>query len=90
MNKEKALPVYELLNKENLVAWEDDFSEYLNEYRRTQNVDFLLTSIEQLFQKFRIDIREKRKPVTVKPEDLEVVAYLFLSKEDFKDLTLET
>ena len=90
VNKEKALPVYELLNKENLVAWEDDFSEYLNEYRRTQNVDFLLTSIEQLFQKFRIDIREKRKPVTVKPEDLEVVAYLFLSKEDFKDLTLET
>lgn len=88
--KEKALPIYEILNKENLVAWEDEFSESLDEYRRTQNIDLLLTSLEQLFQKYRIDQREKRKPKAIQPEDLEVVCYTFLSREDFKDITLET
>jgi hypothetical protein len=87
--KEKALSIYEILNKENLVAWEDEFSEYIDEYRRTQNIDEMLTSLEQLFQKYRIDIREKRKPKTIQPQDLEVVAYMFLSREDFKELTLE-
>jgi superfamily II DNA/RNA helicase len=87
--KEKALPIYEILNKENLVAWEDEFGEYMDEYRRTQNIDEMLTSLEQLFQKYRIDIREKRKPKTIQPQDLEVVAYMFLSREDFKELTLE-
>lgn len=90
ISKEKALPVYSILNQENLVAWEEDFREFLDEYHRTQNIDVLLTSIEQLLQKYRIDVREKRKPKAIKPEDLEVVAYIFLSREDFNDLTLET
>jgi len=90
VSKEKALRVYRILNQENLVAWEDDFAEYLEDYRRYQNIDTLLTSIEQLFQKYRIDLREKRRPQALKPEDLEVVSYMFLSREDFKDITLET
>lgn len=89
VSKEKALPIYRILNQENLVAWEDDFSEYLDEYRRHKNIDTLLTSIEQLFQKYRIDLREKRRPKALEPEDLEVVGYMFLSREDFKDLILE-
>jgi superfamily II DNA/RNA helicase len=89
VSKEKALPIYQILNQENLVAWEDDFAEYLEEYRRDQNIDTLLTTIEQLFQKYRIDLREKRKPKALAPQDLEVVAYMFLSREDFKDLALE-
>jgi len=88
--KDKALPIYRILNQENLVAWEDDFAEYLDEYRRHQNIDALLTSLEQLFQKYMIEKREKRKPQALKPEDLEVVAYMFLSRPDFKDITLET
>jgi hypothetical protein len=89
VNKEKTLPIYSIINQENLVAWEDEFAEYIEEYHRTQNIDSLLTSIEQLFQKYRMETREKRKPKVLKPEDLEVVAYMFLSREDFKDLTLE-
>ena len=90
VSKEKALPIYRILNQENLVAWEDDFAEYLDEYHRHQNIDALLTSLEQLFQKYMIEKREKRKPQAIKPEDLEVVAYMFLSRPDFKDITLET
>ena len=88
--KEKALPIYRILNQENLVAWEDDFAEYLDDYRRHQNIDVLLTSLEQLFQKYMIEKREKRKPQALEPQDLEVVAYMFLSRPDFKDITLET
>jgi superfamily II DNA/RNA helicase len=88
--KDEALRIYQILNQENLVAWEDDFAEYLDEYLRHQNIKALLTSLEQLFQKYRIDIREKRRPKALEPEDLEVVCYMFLSREDFKDLTLET
>jgi superfamily II DNA/RNA helicase/HKD family nuclease len=89
VSKEKALPIYQILNQENLVAWEDDFAEYMEEYRRQQNIDMMLTAVEQLFQKYRIDLREKRKPKALTPTDLEVVAYMFLSREDFKDMTLE-
>jgi len=88
--KDKALPIYRILNQENLLAWEDDFAEYLDEYRRQQNIDALLKSLEQLFQKYMIEKREKRKPQALKPEDLEVVAYMFLSRPDLKDITLET
>lgn len=90
VSREKALPIYRILNQENLVAWEDDFAEYLDEYRRHQNIDTLLTSIEQLFQKYRIETREKRRPKALEPQDLEVVAYMFLSRPDFNELTLET
>jgi len=90
VSKEKALPIYKILNQENLVAWEDDFEEYLDEYRRHQNIDALITAIEQLFQKYRIDLREKRRPKALEPRDLEVVAYMFLIRPDFTELTLET
>jgi hypothetical protein len=90
VTKEKASSIYTILQRENLVAWESDFADYLDEYRRTQSIDSLLTSLEQLFQMYRIDLREKRKPKTFQPEDLEVVAYMFLSRPDFKEITLET
>ena len=90
VSKEQALHVYRILNQENLVAWEDEFSEFLDEYRRQQDIEALLTSLEQLFQKYRIDLREKRRPKALEPDDLEVVCYMFLSREDFKDITLET
>jgi superfamily II DNA/RNA helicase len=90
VTKEKALPIYSILEQENLVAWESDFADYLDEYDRNKDINILLSSLEQLFQKYRIDLREKRKPKTLEPEDLEVVAYMFLSRPDFKEITLET
>ena len=88
VTKEKALPIYRILNQENLVAWEDDFSDYLDEYRRYQNIDVLITSLEQLFQKYRIDIREKRRPRVLNPDELEVVCYMYLSRENLKEISL--
>ena len=90
VSKEKALNIYRIMNQENLVAWEDEFAENLNEYKRHQNIEALLTSLEQLFQKYRIEKREKRRPKALEPEDLETVAYMFLSREDFKEMALET
>lgn len=72
------------------MAWEDEFAENLNEYKRDQNIEALLTSLEQLFQKYRIEKREQRRPKALEPEDLETVAYMFLSREDFKETALET
>ena len=71
-----------LLYQENLVAWEDEFAEYLDEYKRHQNIRALLTSIENLFQRYKIGLREKARPKALEPADLEVVCYMFLSRED--------
>jgi FtsZ-binding cell division protein ZapB len=90
VTKERALNIYRILNNENLIAWDDDFAEFLEEYRRHQNIDTLLTSIEQLFQKYKIETREKRRPQALKPQDLEVIAYMFLSRPDLTELPLNT
>jgi hypothetical protein len=37
--KDRTLPVYDLLLKQSLVAWEEDFAEFLHEYRQTKNGD---------------------------------------------------
>jgi superfamily II DNA/RNA helicase len=90
VSKEQALRIYTILNEENLVAWEDEFAEFMDEYRREQDIEALLTSLEQLFQKYRIDLRGKRRPKALEPEDLEVVCYMFLSREGFEYVPLES
>jgi ERCC4-related helicase len=89
VSKEEALPLYRVLNQENLVAWEDEFAQFLDEFRRDQSPKALLTSLETLFQKYKIGPRERARPRAVNPEDLEVVCYMFLSRDDVKELTLE-
>jgi signal recognition particle subunit SEC65 len=89
VSKEEALPIYRVLNQENLVAWEDEFAGFLDDYRRDQNAKALLTALEQLFQKYRIGLRERARPKALSSEDLEVVCYMFLSRADIKELTLE-
>ncbi|MEM2941594.1 MAG: helicase-related protein [Thermoproteota archaeon] len=89
ISKEDALPIYKILNSENLVAWEDEFADYLDEYRRNQNIKALLMSLEQLFQKYRIEPRERGRPKALTPDDLQIVCYMFLSQQQTKDLTLE-
>lgn len=89
VSKEQALSVFETMNRENLVAWEDEFADLLDEYSRQQNIGAILTSLEQLFQKYQIGPREKGRPRALEPKDLEVVGYTFLSREDFKDSIIE-
>jgi len=53
-------------------------------------MEALLTSVEQLFQKYRIEKREKRRPKALESEDLETIAYMSLSREDFREMALVT
>jgi superfamily II DNA or RNA helicase len=86
VNEEKASKAYEILLSENLAAWDEEISDYLSDYRRSQNISSLLTSLDQLFHKFKIDKKEKRRARILEPKDLEVIAYVFLSREDEKDI----
>jgi superfamily II DNA/RNA helicase len=90
VSQDKAETIYRILNHEPLSAWEDEFEQIQEEYHRNQNINALLTSLEQLFQKYRIHYREKGQAKALQPENLEIVAYTFLVREDFKNLTLET
>ena len=49
----------------------------------------LLTGIRCNTAMYRIEKREKRRPKALEPEDLETVAYMFLSRDDFRELALE-
>jgi hypothetical protein len=89
LSKDLALPIYRVLNQENLVAWEEEFAEYLDEFRRHQNIEAMLSDLENLFQKYRIGLREKGKPKTLAAEALEVVCYMFLSRHDAGELAIE-
>lgn len=87
ISKEETLPIFRLLMQHNLVAWEDDFEDILSDYKRQQNMKAVLTSIEQLFQRFKIEARERRRPRPLEPSDLEIVCYTFLSNSGFKELS---
>jgi ERCC4-related helicase len=79
--KDKTLPVYDVLLKQNLVAWEEELGLMLAEYRKDKNAEALLSAIDTLLHIYKI---EARKPFGVKklaPEDLEIVGYTFLSRE---------
>ncbi len=89
VSNEEAQPIYKVLNQENLVAWEDEFADYLDEYRQHRNVKALLTMLEHLFQKYRIGLRDRAKPRALATEDLEVVCYMFLSRQDVGELAIE-
>ena len=81
LSKDQALHVYQILNKESLMAWEDDFSEILEDFKRTQNADGMVSSLDQLFHRFRIELRTLERPKALAPSDMEVVGYMFLTKE---------
>ncbi len=45
--------------------------------------------LEHLFQKYRIGLRDRAKPRALATEDLEVVCYMFLSRQDVGELAIE-
>jgi hypothetical protein len=90
LSKDESLEVYRVLNQENLVAWEDEFHEYLEDYKRHQNIGSVLSSLENLFQKYRIGLRERAKPKALSPTDLDVICYMFLSRQDVGQLVIGT
>jgi SNF2 family DNA or RNA helicase len=94
---EKTSAIFEILDKRNLAAWEDDFGEIIDTYNRSGNAENLLDSLALLFRRYRI-IDEKseggkgkasssfdsRVAKELKPEDLELIGYFFLTKEGFQ------
>jgi hypothetical protein len=78
--KDRTLPVYDLLLKQNLVAWEEDFAEFMQEYRRTKNAEALLSSVDSLIGHYKIEPRGPAGIRKLERNDLEVIGYVFLSK----------
>lgn len=78
--KDRTLPVYDLLLKQNLVAWEEDFAEYMHEYRQTENAEALLAAVDNLVVRYKIEPREPAGIRKLDKKELEVIGYIFLSK----------
>jgi len=78
--KDKTLPVYDMLLKQNLVAWEADFGEFLQEYKITKNADALLSSVDSLIARYKIEPRARAGAKALDRNALEVIGYIFLSK----------
>ena len=100
--KDKTLPIYDLLLKQSLVAWEEDFGEFLQEYRQTKNANSLLASVDSLIARYRIEPRGPSGLRKLEKNDLQIIGYIFLSKptgefpmlsvagEHVSDLTAQT
>ena len=78
--KDATLPIYELLLRQNLVAWEEDFGEFLQEYKVTKNADALLSSVDTLVARYKIAPRVRAGAKELDPNALEVIGYIFLSR----------
>ena len=86
ISREDASEIYAILNRQNLVAWEDEFFEFYQDYRIHQDAKVLLASIRALFMRYKIDSsrHEKRRCIKLNPQDLTVVGYEFLTPTDLK------
>lgn len=81
ISQNDASDVYAIMNRQNLVAWEDEFLEYHQDYRIHQDAGVLLSSLKALFQRYRIDKsrHETKRCKKLNPRDLIVIGYEFLS-----------
>ena len=78
--RDKTLPVYEILQRHNLAAWEEDFAAMMEDYEQSKNADALLMSVDTLFNRYRIENRETASRKELSMEDLEIIGYIFLSE----------
>ena len=81
ISRKDASDIYAILNRQNLVAWEDEFLEFHQDYRIHQDAGVLLSSLRSLFQRYKINSsrHEKRRCIKLNPRDLVVVGYEFIS-----------
>ncbi|VVB72961.1 putative ATP-dependent RNA helicase [uncultured archaeon] len=84
ISREDASDIYSILNRQNLVAWKDEFLEMHQDYRVHQDASALLSSLSILFLKYKIDSsrHEKKRGIKLNPLDLVVVGYEFLTPKD--------
>lgn len=81
ISQKDASDIYAILNRQNLVAWEDEFLEFHQDYRIHQDAGVLLASLKTLFQRYKIEKsrHETRRCKKLNPRDLVVIGYEFLS-----------
>lgn len=80
ISRNEASDIYAIMNRQNLVAWEDEFMEFHQDYRIHQNAGALLSSLRSLFRRYKIDSsrHEKKRVKKLDPRDLTVIGYEFL------------
>ena len=80
ISRNEASDIYAIMNRQNLVAWEDEFLELHQDYRIHQNAGALLSSLRSLFRRYKIDSsrHEKKRCKKLNPRDLTVIGYEFL------------
>jgi len=80
ISRNEASDIYAIMNRQNLVAWEDEFLEFHQDYRIHQNAGALLSSLRSLFRRYKIDSsrHEKKRSRKLDPRDLMVIGYEFL------------
>jgi hypothetical protein len=62
------------------VAWEEDFEEFLQDYKESKNPEALLSSVDNLIGRYKIELRPRSGIKQLERGSLEVVGYIFLSK----------
>ncbi|MCH8916120.1 MAG: hypothetical protein IIA82_09820 [Thaumarchaeota archaeon] len=85
VSSDEASNVYSVLSKSSLVAWEDDFAEFLDDFKRNQNIKSIITALGKLFNRYKIGTRGQEKIRVLNPEDLQLVACEFLTNPSMKD-----
>lgn len=80
ISQKDASDIYAIMNRQNLVAWEDEFLEFHQDFKIHQDAGVLLSSIRSLFQRYKINSsgHEKKRYAKLNPKDLIVIGYEFL------------
>lgn len=83
ISRDESSDIYAIMNRQNLVAWEDEFLQFHQDYRIHENAAALLSSIRSLFRRYKIDKsrHEKKRAPKLNPRDLIVIGYEFLNPE---------
>jgi superfamily II DNA/RNA helicase len=92
ISQKDASDTYAILNRQNLVAWEDEFLEIHQDYRIHQDAGVLLSSLRSLFLRYKINSsrHEKKRYAKLNPKDLIVIGYEFLFPADQTAVVQET
>lgn len=85
VTKEEASSVYIILNNNNLIAWEDEFADFIDDFKRYQDPKALIASLQQLFIRYKITSRQNNNARIIKIEDLELVGCMFLTDPTLKE-----
>jgi len=81
VDHEAASKAYKILSSRSLMAYDDEFENIFRDYQRHQNLDQMFVQLNTLIERSRIRPLERPIAKSLKPDDLELVCYIYLSKE---------